>query len=180
MYLVLLVIVQHQTFQGILLVLLFGFQYFNHLMLCNNPCAHDSNICCNESLKPHISYVVCIIHGNGLMCISNSSISWSVITVMIFAILFLIVGSLLNHHICNPHFLIYGKFLIWKCCGHIVVMKHMWMWNCNAKQFVWRTLKSLEFPVTKKKRKKSVILVGHRQTWLIMTVVELLFFHNYF
>jgi len=119
------VIVQHQTFQGILLVLSFGFRNFNHLMLRSNPYAQDSNILRSESLKPHVSYVVCITHGNGLMCISNSSISWSVITVMIFVILSLIVGSLLNHHLCNPHFLIYGKFFIWKCCRHIMVMKHM-------------------------------------------------------
>ena len=75
MCLVLLVIVQHQTLQGISLVLLFGFWNFNHLMLHNNPYAQGSNIRCSESLKPHISCVACISHGNGLLCISNSSIS---------------------------------------------------------------------------------------------------------
>jgi len=64
-----------KLFQGILLVLSFGLRHFNHLMLRDNPYVQDSNICCSDSLKPHISYVVCIIHGNGLMCISNSSIS---------------------------------------------------------------------------------------------------------
>jgi hypothetical protein len=57
MYMVLLVIVQHQTFQGILLVLLFGFWNFNQLMLRSNPYTQDSSICYSESLKPHISYV---------------------------------------------------------------------------------------------------------------------------
>jgi len=119
MYLVLLVIVQHQTFQGILLVLLFGFWNFNHLMLRDNPYAQDSNICCSESLKPHISYVVCIIHGNGLMCISNSSISWSVITVMIFAILFFNSRVSLKSPCMQPTF-----FNLWKGFNFKVLRTH--------------------------------------------------------
>ena len=126
MYLVLLVIVQHQTFQDILLVLSFGFRNFNHLMLRSNPYAQD----CSESLKPHTSFVVCIIHGNGLICISNSNISWSVITVMIFAILFLIVQSLLNHRVCNPHFYIYGKLEVsGSIPGATRFSEQQWVWN---------------------------------------------------